>query len=1261
MGSKLRGILFACLSVICACSLFAAVGCKKDDGKTEDKTYTVTFDLCTDLQTTTALPRKVKAGTRIDEPKIYVTGDNPDNYEIEGWYSEKNYSEDSKWDFSFDSVESDVTLYAKWGSHKQYKVRFYKAGDGEATYIATIEQGLTASECDDRFGGYKVLGYYTSPEFDKEFDFEAAINADTDVFVKLSDYIYLSPKYLAGFEAKNNASCKLATDGSTVEITYETKDSFIYQKGLNLALNGRELLEIIYKLEGGDRADIYWYASDGEGKPVAGFSDFNEVTKSIGAKSFFTEITTDEDGWTHAVYDLTKPRGYADGKIGQLTDVAVLNGIRLDISGGSFPAKFIVKSVQGQKKPELLGNPVEFYVDGELKSTIGVANGEKAQKPADEELVLGRQIVGYYTDEAFTSEFDFNTPITEATVLYAKTSDYMYFNGAMLDGFTPMSGATKTLNDDGTLSLKGNNGSFIHRKGLAIDINDGNCIEMKVKAVDFKVYLYLFGTYTLDGAGRESTDYGQENTLYRGLATQGWTVSEPDAEGYVIMKFDLAYTKNGESAQGVKYNVIKGFRIDIAEGADKELVIEYVKSTVGSEVSEPKKYAVNYYVGAELKHTESVAEGSKPSRVSDDTFVIDGRTVIGYYKDSAFTEAFDFNAAITADTNVYVKLLNVYSVDYYVGTELKYSEKVTEGASTPRVSDKLFAEEGRTVLGYYKDSAFTEVFDFNAAVSGDVKVYVKLSDKVYPVYTVNFYVGTEIKYTEKVTEGGKITEVTDDKFEEGGRKVLGYYKDAAFSERFDLNSAITTDTKVYVRLSEAFTVNYYAGETLIYGETVSDGDLPNGVPEEKLSFYGRELLGFFADEALTEEFDFNASVTANTSVYVKISDYMYFNGAMLDGFTPAAGATKTLNEDGTLTFKGNNGAFIYKKEFNLDLNGGNYITIKAKSDIKLGGFFDFYIFGEYTSDGVAAESTDFGQANTRYRARTEDGCVIGEADANGYRTYTFRLSDPIGATGKIEYKTIKGFRIGINGGNEENNLVIEYVKSLKLVSLEYYYGTELIKAEGLAAGEYAKALADGNVMFGRQIVGYYTDAALTNAFDIAKTAITEDTKLYIKTSDYLYFNGAMLDGFNAAAGATKTLNEDGTLTLKGNNGAFIYKKGLNLDLNGGNYITIKAKSDIKLGGFFDFYIFGEYTSDGVAAESTDFGQANTRYRARTEDGCVIGEADANGYRTYTFRLSDPIGATGKIEYKTIKGFRIGINGGNEENNLVIEYVKSVKV
>ena len=92
-----------------------------------------------------------------------------------------------------------------------------------------------------------------------------------------------------------------------------------------------------------------------------------------------------------------------------------------------------------------------------------------------------------------------------------------------------------------------------------------------------------------------------------------------------------------------------------------------------------------------------------------------------------------------------------------MGADLKHTESVTEGNKPSRVSDATFEIDGRTVIGYYKDSAFTEAFDFNAAITADTNVYVKLSDKVYPVYTVNFYVGTEIKYTEKVTEGGKIT------------------------------------------------------------------------------------------------------------------------------------------------------------------------------------------------------------------------------------------------------------------------------------------------------------------------------------------------------------------------------------------------------------------------------------------------------------------------------------------------------------------------
>ena len=53
-------------------------------------------------------------------------------------------------------------------------------------------------------------------------------------------------------------------------------------------------------------------------------------------------------------------------------------------------------------------------------------------------------------------------------------------------------------------------------------------------------------------------------------------MSEPDEDGYVIMRYNLAYTVSGEAAKDFSYSVIKGFRIDLADC--ETLTVEYVKS-----------------------------------------------------------------------------------------------------------------------------------------------------------------------------------------------------------------------------------------------------------------------------------------------------------------------------------------------------------------------------------------------------------------------------------------------------------------------------------------------------------------------------------------------------------------------------------------------------------------------------------------------------------------------------------------------------------
>ena len=521
----------------------------------------------------------VEKGSTIEKPEVFVNGENDDNWQISGWYTENTY--ETEWDFDMDEVEADITLYAKWKSDPQRTVSFF-AGDAETpTYVTKVKKGLTTAECSDRFNGYEVLGYYTAPDFGTEFDFATAIEENTNIYVKLSDYIYFTPRYLSTFKT-HNATATLAEDGESVDVAYAQKDNFLYVTDLDYALNGHELIEIVYKLKDASRIDIYWLARNAAGEPIEGLKSWDKILCNVGLAAHGAQITTDSEGWTHIVYDLSHPRGLIDKKLtAPLTDIATLNCFRIDVDGETAdPATLTIKYVKGMKKADCA---VDFYADGKVKKTVNVMSYEKVAQPADKDIVTGRKVLGYYTTENFAegSEFDFNTAITGATKLYAKLSDYVYFDGAMLNDFTAKNSATKTLNDDGTLTMKGKDGSYIHMKNLGLAMNGTNTIEIKAKLNlnGGRVDIYAFGKYTLDGTAAESTDYGKPNTFFRGLATQGWTVTEADENGYVTMRYNLAYTVNGEAAKDMAFDVLNGFRIEITGGNEtNEITIEYVKS-----------------------------------------------------------------------------------------------------------------------------------------------------------------------------------------------------------------------------------------------------------------------------------------------------------------------------------------------------------------------------------------------------------------------------------------------------------------------------------------------------------------------------------------------------------------------------------------------------------------------------------------------------------------------------------------------------------
>ena len=257
----------------------------------------------------------------------------------------------------------------------------------------------------------------------------------------------------------------------------------------------------------------------------------------------------------------------------------------------------------------------------------------------------------------------------------------------MLNKFTG-GNASKTLNAGGTFTMGITSGTTarLHQKNINLAMNDTNGFEVRAKLENVsRVDFFLYGQYTLNGTAGAGDNYQH---LYRGLSTQGWTASLPDADGYVTMVYDLAYITDKESAKDFVYNVINGFLIDIYGSGS--ITVDYVKS-----IKVTRSYAVNYYVDGAVKKTAMVKEGEKAIALKDEEVAL-GRQIVGYYTDAAFTQVFDIaNTAVTQDTNVYVKLSDYVYFNGAMISKFVIGDYVKDG-----VNGTLTAENG--AMGYYR-------------------------------------------------------------------------------------------------------------------------------------------------------------------------------------------------------------------------------------------------------------------------------------------------------------------------------------------------------------------------------------------------------------------------------------------------------------------------------------------------------------------------------------------------------------------------------
>lgn len=187
-------------------------------------------------------------------------------------------------------------------------------------------------------------------------------------------------------------------------------------------------------------------------------------------------------------------------------------------------------------------------------------------------------------------------------------------------------------------------------------------------------------------------------------------------------------------------------------------------------------------------------------------------------------------------------------------------EKFTKPAEPPK--------ENHTFAGWYNGDE-KEKFDFDADTTNAPNVLNLVAKWDINKYTVQF-VSEHGSFEDQTIEHGK--PIDTDKLTPPiveGFTFDGWYADKAHETKFDFNTQITSDTKVYAKWTAK---DYEVSFITEHSDAPDSQNVPyNGTADDPgtLTAEGYTFIGWYADKDHTIEFNFNTPITGDTKVYAK--------------------------------------------------------------------------------------------------------------------------------------------------------------------------------------------------------------------------------------------------------------------------------------------------------------------------------------------------------------------------------------------------------
>lgn len=367
---------------------------------------------------------------------------------------------------------------------------------------------------------------------------------------------------------------------------------------------------------------------------------------------------------------------------------------------------------------------ISFYKDDSIYFKVSYQKGEKIEIPVNP-IKDNYVFIGWFTDNLFNHQYDFNNLVRDNLNLYAK--------------FIPISVSEKKYPvqfiNDGSLFY-----SSLEKENLNVQ---------KPPYTPFKDGYEFLGWY-LDLYDDEAYDFSKPLTSSLRLYAKYDMLDEVNIVSFydnnsVIDSFTII--NNSKISKNINNPFKSGFKF-IGWFMDKNFQTPFnINNTISSNLKiyakfeEKNSYSVSYHVDGLLYHTSIVYEDELIDIIENP--VKPGYQFTGWFLNVNDNNQYDFNTKINSSLDLNAKFIKneidkpvlKHIINFYIDGELFDSIKVEENKLLIAPS-KLVLNYGYKLLGWYYSLSDEEPYDFNMPVINNFDLHAKfdVDDEAYEEY-----------------------------------------------------------------------------------------------------------------------------------------------------------------------------------------------------------------------------------------------------------------------------------------------------------------------------------------------------------------------------------------------------------------------------------------------------------------------------------------------------------------------------------------------